>query len=203
MGTRAAVRAIMGRMDLKWFDTFNTKSDVQDGAPQSTAVSPLVAIGTSSNQRVGNKVWVHSIQIKIRVHPGSATPAAGCTARFVLVIDKQHNGAATVATFGGEVMDTTATAINVDQLRNLDTTHRFRILVDKIWIMGAQGEAESRFSYKYYKKFKKPLVVQYSGTGSALTDVETNLIVAYYGGTGTGANTGPNLHVSSRCRYHG
>ncbi len=146
--------------DPKWV------TSVLDATPDSTGTSVSIfpiAQGTDENERLGDRILVHSILIKgIGIQDASA--AAGTQVRWALV--RAPLGTTTAPTIV-EVFGTVALmSQNRRRLFNSDSTLRFKVLADKFIVFPAFGDNRSTQKINYYHKFKKPLNVTYSNTGA-------------------------------------
>ncbi len=101
-----------------------------------------VAQGNGESQRIGRKITILSIHIRMRVHVAAsesvAAPLPDLFGRVVIVLDKQTNAAQLTAT---DVMDAGQTD-DVLAYRNLQQTERFQVLWDKKWFLPAKQSNE-------------------------------------------------------------
>lgn len=139
-----------------------------------------VDAGTGPDQRIGEKIYVHSLHAHIvfEMDKTSTTLQVNGNAlvRLLLVQDMQANGSQAPAT---QPMQTTGFTC----FRDLNETSRFKILLDKVYTLPANSVNESgtgAYSYKTHKNvwinkvFKKPIVVNYSGTTGGISEVRSN-----------------------------
>lgn len=196
--------------EKKFFDTeltgasFATTWSTMENA--TTALS-AVAQGTTESTHDGRQYTIHSIMIKGFIHGNAieaqAAPVGDELARIVLVVDQQTNGVILTAT---DVMDGGA-ASDFTSFRNLQHTHRFRVLRDKRFriVRGTNNEgAVDSFSgdpfeipFELYYHFPKGLRVQTDNTPaniSSITDTSIHLI-------GTASATIVLLSYTSRIRF--
>ena len=90
-----------------------------------------LAQGPGRWERIGNKVALKSIQIKLSIDPIRLVTFTD-TARILLVFDSNANGA--TPTYSSIIQSKSATNVNVtdiDSFKNMDNTNRYRILMDE------------------------------------------------------------------------
>lgn len=158
-------------------------------APASTAVSSVLlnypTPGTGPTGRVGRKICIKSVQIRLNIITGvvvsGVAPAAipGTTMRVLLVWDKQVNGAAAVPT-AAELFNVIG-SLPVTSPLNLDNRDRFAILMDKTFsspnmvsTLGFPSQTSGSTSGSiYFKKFKKlnHETIFNSGTAGTQADI--------------------------------
>lgn len=147
-----------------------------------------VAQGTDYTTRVGRKLTLKSIFVRGRISVGS-TPTAGVW-RFMLVYDKQPNGAAFVAT---DLLDN----VNIHGVQNLTNRDRFVIIMDKMGYLEAAGR-----SFIPIKKYIKcNLEVTFGGTGGTISSIQTgSLFAVSIGHLATGV-TAITSTITTRVRF--
>lgn len=158
--------------ETKFFDT--TLSFLIDSTSEVPATGQLVLIpqGVTESTRVGRKCVVKSISIRMSF---TFVPAAAATAsvhfRICLILDKQCNGAAAVASdvFTADTM--------VFGFRNMSNSSRFQVLKswDRIIEPGAgvtTAYNNSRLVILHTKPCNIPL--EFSSTTGAITELKSN-----------------------------
>jgi len=162
--------------ELKFFDTaFNTTT------PIAGTVGQLVTIPQDATQsgRVGKKIVVKAIvcNMTFRINgTGAAGTAGNDRIRVVLVLDKQANGAACDwSSVGNGVFATTGP----DALRNLDNSHRFRVIKDWDVSMNATAGVSGAWqfnskSFNYYTKCFIPIEYDNSVATGAIGSIRSN-----------------------------
>lgn len=124
--------------------------------------------GDGPSNREGTQIFIKSIQVRLRSEFNALDASAG-PMRFVIIQDKQPNGAAPTV---GNIYST-ATAGVIDALRNLDNRKRFKILADRTYVMSQNGTPG--FQDDIY--LKKPITVQYnSGNAGVVSDISSNSV---------------------------
>lgn len=130
------------------------------------------------------KVTVRSIEFRFAMAAGTYT--ASVIARWMIVLDRQANGAAPVL---GDILSPAATETG---MRSLTNRKRFKIILDKqtqLSVTGQQGDVKS---YHTYIKFRRPLVIEYNGgTAGTIADIVSNsfFFVAMTNATGVASPT--------------
>ncbi len=171
-----------------------------------------IATGTTESTRTGRVVFIHSIHIKGRVSTSSeesqAAPAESNQVRLCLVWDKQTNATQLTAT---DVMDAGQTS-DVLAFRNLQHTHRFRVLWDKTYVLTPQVWSEGAINafaastttrtININKVFSQPIKVQFTGTGATVADIADNSFHLIGVTSSANANT-PVLSYQVRIRFKG
>lgn len=175
------------RGEWKYVDTTGTQ--VMDTTGAVSLLNGL-APGNSASQRIGQKISVTSMEFKIKCE---ATPGTGIDQlhRFYIVLDRQANG---VAITKGDVLSNGGTYIAP---RNLNNRKRFRIILDKSICLSASGEANSQKFFKYYMKFRKPVLVEYNaGVAGTIADIASGSMYL-----GTLGNVTPGATAGSAAYY--
>ncbi len=153
--------------------------------PASNTLSG-VAQGDGESQRDGRVYWIHKISIRVMVTITAAkesevTPPPDQRYRYLLVLDKQTNGAAMGA---GDVIINTGNNKGLEW-RNLQHTKRFQVLWDQEGIIhqnyvneGAANlfaaNVQSTFIKVFHKTFKNPLKVTCTGTTDNVNVIADN-----------------------------
>lgn len=131
-----------------------------------TQISALVAQGVQSNQRIGRRILIKSIQLKAVIN--NQADATINDVRLVLVVDKQANGTSVSYT---DVF----TSQTVEALPRLDNARRFSILWDKVYCLASNtSNPQADNVAKTIDFYKKVNIEQlYSGTGFTDADIRT------------------------------
>ncbi len=136
----------------------------------------LVPQGDTESTRVGRMIKIHSIQVRGKTELATNTSTKSPCIRFFLFLDKQCNGAEPAVTDVLEAADFLAH-------NKLENSGRFVTL--KTWIIcmnqiaaAGNGTAndwgELTRTWQYYKSFKVPIKIQFSGATGALTEIKSN-----------------------------
>lgn len=157
-----------------------------------------MAQGTTASTRIGRRIQMKSIEMKLRVVADSTTLFT--SVRFALVLDKQANAAAPAFT---DIYDTADPC----SLRNISNKARFWVLWDSgvmpiignIATAGQQTDSSMKI-IEAYKRINIP--VQYNaGTAGTVGDIQTNAL--YFVGVGATASGTADAQItgSIRVRY--
>lgn len=176
-------RQIVLRPELKFKDTILSAVSLTAGSTAPFYPLNLMAPGTSASTRVGQSINIKSVQLALSFDIASYEGAINTAQiRVVLVMDSQANGAVPAET---DIFETTN---NVNSMRKIGETHRFRVLLDRKLVCNQPGLAyngtavESSSMHKvlkYYKKLNQK--IYYNGTSGAVADVsQSNLVLFIY-----------------------
>jgi hypothetical protein len=159
----------IGVVEKKYLDlTFNAGAATA-GVTSGGFLFPIT-VGSTPNQRVGNKITVTNFNLQGEVSNGiGANNFQSSRHRVILFWDKQCNGLAAT------VLDVLKTA-TVDSFRNLDQVSRFVIVKDKFYTthtpaMLAAGSAETCAPVKL--SWKGAMTVNYGATGGVISDIRS------------------------------
>lgn len=219
--------------EKKFFDVIYTAYTLAPGNP---LIGPImnedlagntggIIQGSGATQRIGSKIALESIQLKLVARTPCFILANMTTAahvpvnpqyRVVLIHDKQANG--TVASVADIFSDDTSSIANdgATQSRNLSNISRFSILYDKVHTLKRHFDgtttsmafASTEKVININKKFKKPVVIEYAvgspdGIASVVRKHQFLLAVlpaaTDFRGT-LGTPTDRNLIVDGGCR---
>jgi hypothetical protein len=197
-------RRTQGRLnkELKNFDNINNlalsgaSSQIQlPSSLNSGALLVGLAQGTTANTRTGRKILVKKVQVVANV-----TFAGGATSSDVfkwwLVLDKQANGA-----YPTSVSDIWAAEFVGEELRNLDTSSRYKIMAaGQMEFASGAGVAGAYDSQVKMLNIELPcnLLVEMSSTAGAITEIKNNNILLCSGSL----NDACTVSGSSRIRFY-
>lgn len=198
--------ASANRAELKFFDTAQTINpilEIDNGFPSSLV---HIVQGTGESERIGRKILVKQIQIRLNFALGTTDDPTrpNQTFRFVMYIDKQANGQQT---------DPDTQLFTGDQpfaYRNLANSYRFKVMFDKIFTMnsmaatgndvGTTGDFGTVRKYLTISK-RCNIPILYSGVTGGMSEIKTNNITyAVYAIT---ANVLGSLTAHVRIRFTG
>jgi len=183
--------------ELKYFDGTIALTDLSSTGtilPTSGSMN-LVDVGVGTNQMIGSKIWIKSIEIKGRLVLDSDTDATtgaidnANVYRFALVLDHQANGAA-AAPINVYASQSGSTGTLVG--RNIEYQKRFTVLKEwygalnsPITFNSTLGQYSSGKVYKTLKYFKKCNILvdfsdQVGGTRSITEITSNNLFIVGY-----------------------
>lgn len=134
----------------------------------------LIAQGDQSlSQREGREINVLSYELKLSIQT-NVLNAAGSSARFMVVTDKQTNGATPAITDFLE-------SEQVISFRDHQTAGRFITHFDKtIDTTRRDASTGSIRLIRHYKRFKRPIKVVYSDTTASITSILKNSMFLVY-----------------------
>lgn len=166
-------RSIPGNIEKKYYDATITQAADSSAGVIIPSLN-LIAQGTTDQLRIGNKVNIRNINLKIHCYMDNQValqPVNGMW-RMILYVDKQCNGATAAVT------DILKTA-DWQSFRNMDQVDRFIILKDKVYQLpvytrdGSYSSQADRF-FRMSKRMFLP--VHFSSTTGAITEIRSNNI---------------------------
>lgn len=179
MGRFSGTMAQPRRPELKTIEMSDVGETLSVGGAFIFTSLNTIAQGVVSNQRIGVKVTIRSIQLSMGVKKDTT---AGGTMQFTtqrvrcaLVVDKQCNGAAAIL---DDVYGPT-----VDHFREIANYSRYSVLKEWHIVLqctagagdGAANDAgEVMKWYKFYKKCSIP--IEFQGATGAITEITSNNI---------------------------
>lgn len=185
-------------VELKTID--NNAAPISSNIPSTGNISLLsgVAAGTDYNQRVGRKITMRSLLLRINLTAlSTTTQATGDSIRIIVFYDTQTNGAVPL------VADVLQSVFYTSPL-NLNNRDRFKVIMDKTigveactYTAGAlvAGSPRQRDITKY-RKFRLEAI--YSGTGATVGSIATGGIFVLYISQQNNFN---NITIDSRVRF--
>ncbi len=176
-------------VEKKNFDTELTNGTLPGttGAIQQLTNIP---IGDTVGARDGNQCKLISVYIRGNVRQNASATQTVC--RFMLVLDKQTNGA--IYTLAQLLNNVTADD-NVVSPLNLDNMYRFIVLWDKVITLSDTGSTVKFF--KFYKKLD--LKLRFDAAAGTIADLTTNsLSIVRIGDEATNL---PTVTYSVRLRF--
>jgi len=152
-------------------------------------------VGTAGYERVGSRVMCTSVEVEMVLN-GLTTAAIG-TVRYIIVVDKQPNGAG--FTIGDLLQDNIAGGISFQSGMNMANKNRFQIMRDSYVTIDPQNTVKHE---KCYVKCRVPTdYVQGGGGIASITTGGIHLIV-FAENLAAGAGDKIEMHtVRARVRY--
>jgi len=144
-------------------------------------------LGTSASQRIGNKIAMKSLYWSINLgmkwsdnNPTSSVEGYNVPVRFIIVYDKQPNGAALtlgdlLSALSG-VDNTTARSIDTNSPNNLNNRERFVVVADKRMILQSGGPSARQI--KKFKRLNTSVAYKSGATVGDITDITTGSLYA-------------------------
>lgn len=151
-------------------------------------VLPSISVGTSASQRIGNKIFLHSIEWQVFMKPLTTMAVSGCLGRTVVVHSKCADN---IAMTSGVIWQQDT----IDTLRNTPTQSRVTILKDVSHTMvptavtstGTIAAVGPR-RLMHLKIFPRK-VIAYSNTGGTFADmVKDDYLLAWVADAAAGCN---------------
>jgi len=165
-----------------------------------------IKLGTSAFQRIGNKIAMKSLYWSMAfglnaddTNPTVTLNTASVPVRFMIVYDKQSNGAAfTAADLLSNVVgvdNTTSRPLDVNSANNLNNRDRFIVICDKRFVLQSGGP-NARF-FKKFKFLNTAACYKSGATVGDITDITSGSIyaLAYTDGEMGGDNSDPTIGV--------
>ena len=148
----------------------------------------VMQLGNTASTRVGQKIAVRSIELRIQVRPTAATGVEQF-GRFIVVLDRQPNAAAPAAATDFMAAATTTSP------RALTNRKRFKFLLDRSYALGSvvagtnTSTPTSRY-YHIYMKLRRPIIVEFNAANNGtVADISTNHIFYTTVGSEAAGNT--------------
>jgi len=210
-GTLFAGRFMGANSEYKFHDTLSsfTSSTNFEGGSVLAGTLNGVAQGTEAFERVGNKITVKSVEMRVvcDIHANSAGAATGVQiptgVRVLLVLDKQANGAAPAFT---DVL--TGSGEGTLDMKKIENSERFVIIRDFFLRFSPAGVAHdgtfwyngaTRVFKKIYKRLDLP--IDFGAIAGTVGSVRSNNLVLLAAAKHIGSTAGPSIDVQSRIRY--
>lgn len=161
--------------ELKFLDTSNSFTFDTTGEVPANGQLNLIPKGTGASERIGRKVHIKSIHMRSTIQPNAVTWSGGAMIRFLIVQDKQCNGAA--ATWSG--VNGVLAADTISAFRNLDNIDRFVILKDWFLPITACAGVTTSFNtpimeFEFHKKCNIPIEFDAVADTGAITTIRSN-----------------------------
>ncbi len=208
-------------MELKFLDSELTNTNITASwtalNPTGTGATDTLSVpaqGNGESERNGRVYTIDSIMIRGKLTvaeiEGNIAPIPQTRARVIVYWDKQTNNAEAAVT---DIMDAGATD-DIVAFRNLQNSHRFRILYDKSFLfrqtnMVNEGGSnlfsggQQIIPFQMYHKFKGGLKVQTDGTTANVTSCTDNNIGLGAIAALTAGAVAPLISYTCRMRFRG
>lgn len=163
----------LANSELKFFDSTFSSTNVPSAGSIVLDSLHKVPSGTGESQRVGRKIVVKAINIKMvtTLQEQTFTNTTDDGLRYIVYMDKQCNGQAAAVT---DILET-ATYLSFN---NLSNKNRFTILMDKYVDIHATAAGGSTFqsgkvamTHTWYKKLSFP--VEFNSTTGAISEIRS------------------------------
>ncbi len=166
----------------KFHDLDVTDAVIATGGSIDTPSLVVIAQGTDESTRIGRKITIKAIHWRYTlVLPTTATAASTSdTARILVFLDKQTNGAAATVT---GILE----SANYQSFNNLANKSRFRILFDQTWALNCPSGSgrgtsdtlsygETRIDGEWHKQCNIPIEYDNTFTTGVIGTQRTNNI---------------------------
>lgn len=175
------MRSHPGSFEKKYFDTVFAAASIPSAGAFSVSWN-LIPQGTTKNTRIGNKCTAVNINAhgQLTLLTQAAASVVGDKVRWIILVDKQANGA-TVGAVGDVIQTMPGASTDINSFRNMDNVDRFVILKDKTYVLnqatqsGSLGSNVTTRELKFNKKCQIPL--EFSSTTGAITEIRSNNIL--------------------------
>lgn len=145
--------------------------------------------GTAAYNRIGAKVCMTSVYIDVKfgLKNVDADPAVdienvNIPVRFMVVYDKQCNGAQFVASdllSGFHGLDNTiARDLDTNSFNNLNNRERFVVVIDKRFVLQSNGQSAREI--KRYKKLKTSVAYKTGANDGSIADIQSGALWALW-----------------------
>ena len=193
------------RGEVKYFDydigSMNTPTTANTFAIGGYPLT--IPIGTGPSERIGRRIFIHSIHFKMRMEAtGSASADQDINTVWCFCLDKQSNGSLPA------VLDVYKTN-DMDGMRNLDNVNRFAT-VKKLnchfkkttVIVGSTPATYVKVNKRVQinLQFKKPIVIDYSASAGIQSETRSNSLFMMHA-SDSGVANGVTLAGTVRVRY--
>lgn len=188
--------------EIKFFDTvpssFNLSVVGSAAGSEPSAFAGLTELnavtqGAGAYQRIGQKIVIKSVAMKM-VLSLTGTPPAQASARFLLIYDRQPNGAFPAIT---DILSVNvSTAPNHTAGLNMSKKSRFTILADRYYDLDSDGNGQASISL-----FRNNinLDVEYTANNGLITDISTGALYFLAFSLGSVLNIG---NMNARIRFY-
>ncbi|UOF78323.1 capsid protein [Circoviridae sp.] len=153
-----------------------------------------LAEGSGPSNRVGRRVNMKSLLMRLWIDGTGLTSAQAAVARVVLVLDRQANSA-TALTFS-DLLVTPAT-YGALAVNNLDNRERFRVLFDRSYALSLNA-GRSTVAINKFLRFNPLIPVQYDAATANAADISSGQLWLAF--IGTSATVTVSLSALSYCR---
>ncbi len=145
--------------------------------PTGTAVTLLVngiAEGVARNQRIGERVSLKMLELRLNFFKDAAQPESSEQLRFLVIWDRQPNGG--LATVGNifENIGTANSVANMLSPFDINNSKRFQILLDRTFTLNDGDMTGKSVHWRVPLRHKTP---QYNGAGATIAQVNTGSLL--------------------------
>jgi len=196
--SRAPVLAPRGALaaEMHYFDQTMGTADLTT-TPQLSLLNGM-AQGPDIDERLGNKIVMKSIEIKLAISNEASNPAFKTYGHFMVVYDRQSNGVAP------NVTDVIASTVN--GMKNIGNRDRFLILKDWMMDLNTFGSAATGVTnlnwYKHVFINLKGLQTTYNGAAAGIGTITTGALYVYRMGQIAAGTADFDVSMVCRLRFY-
>jgi len=217
-GPRGMLTRYSGRVpELKWVDIGNNNLTSASYAAPVTPINLFQTVqGGAGYQRIGQRVQLHSLQIRGQIYP-TATQTGSCNLRVLVVYDRQANAAQ--CAYSDVITNVSAAGTATQSITgfvNMANRERFIVLIDEVlWcpalsiaggsatvtgLVTGSDKVQSMFNFSRYVKLKG-LETHFNNTnGGTYADIQTGMLTMFFAADGAGS-TNWIFNWQSRVRF--
>lgn len=161
--------------EYKFVDVTAVNQTFQNSAAPFVALLNSVAEGTDNQNRIGRKLTLKNLNLRLSVQNDSTSLSSANfakqadTVRWAVVFDKQANGSAASV---NNVWNAPGTAVDPFAGRLLDYLDRFSILAEGQEVLNVSGAN----AFTVHKYIKMNLPTRYIGTGTGVANIESGAL---------------------------
>lgn len=182
--------------EVKYYDFIQGPTNFSNTQGQSVSLAELIIQGSNYNQRLGMKINVVGVDVRVicdSINTGSVLPQNDMV-RVIMYQDKQWNNLAAAPVIVGVANGTSQGVLvgttggtnpsAIVAMRNLNANDRYRFLYDQTKVIDqvvGGGTLASAFwsqarnvEFMIKKKFKKPIVIDYTANNGNTQDIISN-----------------------------
>lgn len=204
--------ASFGRMTENKFVDISPTFAVTAGSQYNINLLNGISVGSDLYNRVGRSVFMKNIKLAYQFHNiDTSLSTTDIEVRVLVVLDKAPNGAAlpVLADFLRELNAAGAASTTLRSHINTNNRQRFQILHDKRpnlppWNVTNTNSGVPTISISeinVVKTFKLPKKMQFSGTGSVISDIQTYAVYLVMAHDYAGVNTPWQMQAQARCEF--
>lgn len=189
--------------ELKFLNNTFDAVDVSGATEANTTnIFPLnlTIQGIDDQNRIGDKIIMKSVEIRLLFTAGTNSGPAGNVGRVMLIYDRQTNGGLSTVQAMLENAASTNQRRNLASPYNVEFRLRFRVLMDRRFRVSAESYNQTFFLHRKYLRHQ----TQYNGAGGAIGNIHTgSLVLVIIGDQVVGGGTNATVDGQVFLRYIG
>lgn len=195
------LRSMLSRPQGKYHDVTQSATEINYDSIQNILLNGI-SVGDTDTTRDGQSILMNSLQIK-GVFENLDNSQVTAEIRYLIVLDRYPNQASSNLT---EVLQLSTAAADVHALRNRTASaqDRFKVLVDKMFLIGDKSNAHFlpyKKMFEHYIKLADIAQFNDDGTGQTTDFQKGSLYFMAISSTAV-AGTGPTVAFHSRVSYY-